>query len=65
MAQSLYGLFRTTNLPLFIWENWDDLAFKALKESLISLPVLEHHLPFFLFLLIIHHTQHLSAIISG
>ena len=61
MAQPLYVLFKTNKPDSIIWDKWDDLDFKALKESLISLLVLERHLPSVLSLWTAQHTQHLLA----
>lgn len=50
MAKPLYVLLKNDSPDPILWEEQDDIAFKALKVSLINPPVLGHpnyQIPFF------------------
>ena len=51
MAKALYVLLNNENLNPILWEEPDDTAFKALKQSLMNPPSLgypNYQIPFFL-----------------
>lgn len=52
MAKYLYVLLKNDSPNPILWKEQNDIAFKALKESLISPPALRHindQIPLFLF----------------